>query len=155
MSRTMEWCGWTISSFVKFPAECGCIWAGCRRGHTRVPRRTSHTEACNRGLQPDEQSVFLVQDDLAAMVKEALKIIYEADEDQTMRQLTIVENPRDPWKTSLGTCVMPGRAEEEDSARLVWQMAVAICRETTRRLQFRLGILRSPSLQPLVENNRN
>ena len=26
MSRAMEWCGWTTSSFEKFPAECRCIW---------------------------------------------------------------------------------------------------------------------------------
>ena len=25
MSRDMEWCGWTTSSFEKFPAECRCI----------------------------------------------------------------------------------------------------------------------------------
>ena len=177
MSRAMEWCGRTISSFVKFPAECSCIWAECRRGHSKSTEKDSaQTEAFNRGLQPDEQSVFLVQDDLAAMVEEALQIIHEADEGQAMRQLTIVENPReswlwdfdlvkvnqwsgsvrerDPWKTSLGKCVMPGQAEEEVSARFVWQMAGDICRETARRLQFRLGILRSPALQPLVENNR-
>ena len=174
MSRAMEWCGRTISSFVKFPAECSCIWAECRRGHSKSTEKDSaQTEAFNRGLQPDEQSVFLVQDDLAAMVEEALQIIHEADEGQAMRQLTIVENPReswlwdfdlvkvnqwsgsvrerDPWKTSLGKCVMPGQAEEEVSARFVWQMAGAICRETARRLQFRLGILRSPAYSHWVK----
>ncbi len=31
----------------------------------------------------------------------------------------------DPWNKSLGEDVMPGQAEEEHSARFVWQMAAA------------------------------
>ncbi len=92
MSRTMEWRGRTTSSFAKFPAECSCIWAECRRGHSKSAEKDSaQTEAFNRGLQPDEQSVLLVQDDLVAFVKEALKIIHETYEGQAMRQVTIVE----------------------------------------------------------------
>ena len=44
-----------------------------------------------------EQSVLLEQSDLSAFVKEALKIIHEANEGQAMRQLGIVENPRKSW----------------------------------------------------------
>ena len=55
------------------------------------------TEAFNRGLQPGDQSVLLEQDDLIAFVEEALKIIHEANEGQAMRQLIIVENPRESW----------------------------------------------------------
>ena len=65
---------------MKSPAECSCIF---------------NQEA--RGLQPDEQSVLLEQNDLIAFVKEALKIIHEANEGQAMRQLIIVENPRESW----------------------------------------------------------
>ena len=98
MSRAMEWCGRTTSSFVKFPAECSCIWAECKCGHSKnVESDSVQTEAFNRGLQPDEQSVLLEQDDLIAFVKEALKIIHEANEGQAMRQVTIVENPRESW----------------------------------------------------------
>ncbi len=42
MSRAMEWCGWTTSSFEKFPAECRCIWAECKCGHSKDVR----SEAC-------------------------------------------------------------------------------------------------------------
>ena len=98
MGRAMEWCGRTTSSFVKFPAECSCIWAECKCGHSKnVESDSVQTEAFNRGLQPDEQSVLLEQNDLIAFVKEALKIIHEASEDQAMRQLGIVENPRKSW----------------------------------------------------------
>ena len=70
MCRAMEWCGRTTSSFVKFPAECSCIWAECKCGHSKNAESDSvQTEAFNRGLQPDEQSVLLVQDDLVAFVK--------------------------------------------------------------------------------------
>ena len=222
----MEWCGRTTSSFAKFPAECSCIWAECRREHIRnADKESAQTEASNRGLQPDEQSVLQVQGDLVAFVKEALEIIHRASEGQAMRQWTIDENPkeswlrgfdflelnqwildisddeawtdvdyfshswggirvkkliprtnmrsarqalhvggmagdqrhnqhvqeRDPWKMKLGECVMPEQAEEEHSARFAWQMAVAICRETARRLQFRLGILRSPAYSHWVK----
>ena len=52
-SRAMEWCGWTTSSFVKFPAECSCIWAECKCGHSKnVESDSVQTEAFNRGLQP-------------------------------------------------------------------------------------------------------
>ena len=61
---------------------------------------------------------------------------------------------RDPWKTSLGECVMPEQAEEEHSARFVWQMAAAISCGTAKRLQFRLGVPHSPALQPLVQSNK-
>ena len=26
MSRAMDWCGWSTSSFEKFPAVCSCVW---------------------------------------------------------------------------------------------------------------------------------
>ena len=98
MIRTIEWCGWTTSSFVKFPADCSRIWAECRCGHSKNAESDSvRTEAFNRGLQPDEQNVLLVQNDLIAFVKEALKIIHEANKGQAMRQLGIVENPRKSW----------------------------------------------------------
>ena len=61
----------------------------------------------------------------------------------------------DPWKTDPGEWVMPGQAEEEHPARFAWQMAVAISRGTAKKLQFRLGALHIPALQPLVEDNKS
>ena len=88
MSRTMEWYGRTTSSFVRFPAECSCIWAECKCVHSNnVESGSVQTEAFNRGLQPGDQSILLEQDDLIAFVEEALKIIHEADEGQAMMQL--------------------------------------------------------------------
>ena len=49
---------------------------------------------------------------------------------------------------------MPGQAEKEHPARFVWQMTVAISCETTRRLQFRLRVPRSPALQPVVGKDK-
>ena len=46
MSRAMEWCGWTTSSFEKFPADCSCSWAECRCGKSKDVRLESvQTEA--------------------------------------------------------------------------------------------------------------
>ena len=55
------------------------------------------TEAFNRGLQPDEQSVPLEQNDLCAFGRKAPKIIHEASQGQTLRQSNIGENPRKSW----------------------------------------------------------
>ena len=41
------------------------------------------------------------------------------------------------------------------SCKIVWQMAVAISCETTKKLQFRLSMPRSPALQPLVRGDRS
>ena len=60
----------------------------------------------------------------------------------------------EPWQTNLGEWVMPGQAEKVHPARFVWQMTVAISCETTRRLQFRLRVPRSPALQPLVGEDK-
>ena len=38
MSRAMEWCGWTTSSFGKFPAECRCIWVERKCGKAKMSR---------------------------------------------------------------------------------------------------------------------
>ena len=38
MSRAMEWCGWTTSSFEKFPAECRCIWVERKCGKAKMSR---------------------------------------------------------------------------------------------------------------------
>ena len=98
MSRAMRWCGWTTSSFVKFLAECCCIWAKCKFGHCRnVESASVQTEAFNRGLHPDEQSAFLVQNDLTPFGEETPNIIHEANEGQAMRQLSVVENARKSW----------------------------------------------------------
>ena len=49
MSRAMEWCGWTTSSFEKFPAECRCVWAECKCGHSKDVRLESvQTEVFNQ-----------------------------------------------------------------------------------------------------------
>ena len=98
MSRAMRWCGWTTSSCVKFLAECCCIWAQCKFGHCRnVESASVQTEAFNRGLHPDEQSAFLVQNDLPTFGEETPNIIHEANEGQAMRQLSVVENARKSW----------------------------------------------------------
>ena len=230
MSRAMKWCGWTTSSFVKFLAECCCIWAKCKCGHCRnVESGNVQTEAFNRGLHPDEQSVFLEQSDLTTFGEEIPNIIHEASEGQAIRQLSVVENPRkswlwdfdfmklnqwcldisddkvwtdddyfsciwggarvkklrlrtsmlsdklalhaggiagvqhhnqhvqewDPWKASLGEWVTPGQEEKEHPARFVWQIVVAISCGTGKRLQFRLGVLHIPALQPLAGDSRS
>ena len=41
MSRAMEWCGWTTSSFEKFPAVCSCIEAVCKCGKSKDVRLDS------------------------------------------------------------------------------------------------------------------
>ena len=52
MSRTMEWCGWTTSSFEEFPAECSCIWAECKCGHSKhVKSEIVQTEVCNQMIK--------------------------------------------------------------------------------------------------------
>ena len=229
MCRAMEWCGRTPSSFTKSPAECSCIWAEYKCGQSKNGGSDSaQTEAFNRGLQPDMQSVLLEQNDLVTVGKEDLKIIHKANQGQALRQLGIGENPResqlwdsdfmmsnlwsldisddeawadddylsrcwgdrvkrlklrvnmrsaeqtlhiegmagvqyhnqqeqewDPWKTRLGEWVMTGQAEEEHPARFAWQMAVAICCGTAQKLQFRLGALHIPALQPLGKDNRS
>ena len=49
MSRAMEWCGWTTSSFEKVPAECGCIWAECKCGKSKdVKLESVQTEVFNQ-----------------------------------------------------------------------------------------------------------
>ena len=103
------------------------------------------------------------------MIEEALQTIHEAGEGQAMRQLTIDENPReswlwdfdlvkvpvererDPWRTSLGKCVMPGQAEEEVSARFVWEMAGAICRETARGYSLDSGSCAAQPYSPWLK----
>ena len=52
MIRAMEWCGWTTSSFVKFPADCSRIWAECKCGHKKNKKRCQVGQRANRGLQP-------------------------------------------------------------------------------------------------------
>ncbi len=95
MCRTMEWCGWTPSSFAKSPAECSCIWAEDKCGQSKNVRSNSaQTEAVNRSLQPDKQSAFLEQNDLFAFGKEALKVLHEANQDQALLQLGVGEDPR-------------------------------------------------------------
>ena len=70
MCRAMEWCGRTPSSFAKSPAECSCIWAEYKCGQSKnVGSDSAQTEAFNRGLQPDKQSVLLEQNDLVAFGK--------------------------------------------------------------------------------------
>ena len=98
MSRAMKWCGWTTSSFVKFLAECCCIWAKCKCGHCRnVESGNVQTEAFNRGLHPDEQSVLVEQSDLTTFGEEIPNIIHRANEGQAIRQLSVVQNPRKSW----------------------------------------------------------
>ena len=98
MCRAMEWCGRNPSSFVKSPAECSCIWAECKCGQNKSGESDSvQTEAFNRGLQPDEQSVLLEQNDLCAFGREALKIVHKANQGQALRELNIGENPRKLW----------------------------------------------------------
>ena len=67
-------------------------------GHCRnVESASVQTEAFNRGLHPDEQSAFLVQNDLTTFGEETPNIIHEANEGQAMRQLSVVENARKSW----------------------------------------------------------
>ena len=97
MCRGMELCGRTPSSFVMSPAECSCSWADCKCRQDKGGASDSvQTEAFNRGLQPDDQSVLLEQNDLCAFDREALKIIHKANQSQALRQLGIGENPRKP-----------------------------------------------------------
>ena len=44
-----------------------------------------------------ELSVPLEQSDLSTFVEEALKIIHEASKGQAIRQLSVIENPRESW----------------------------------------------------------
>ena len=44
-----------------------------------------------------ELSLPLEQSDLSAFVEEALKIIHEASKGQAIRQLSVIENPRESW----------------------------------------------------------
>ena len=47
MSRAMEWCGWTASSFEKFPAGCMCGWK-CKCGRSKdVKLESVQTEIFN------------------------------------------------------------------------------------------------------------
>ena len=47
MSRAMEWCGWTASSFEKFPAGCRCGWK-CKCGKSKDVRvKSVQTEVFN------------------------------------------------------------------------------------------------------------
>ena len=95
MCRAMEWCGRNPISFARSHAECSCIWAEYKCGQSKnVGSDSAQTEAFNRGLQPDKQSVLLEQNDLVAFGKEALKIIHKANQGQALRQLGIGENPR-------------------------------------------------------------
>ena len=60
MSRAMEWCGWTISPFEKFPAECGCVWAECKCGKDKdVKLESVQTEVFN---QKQAQATWIALD---------------------------------------------------------------------------------------------
>ena len=60
MSRAMEWCSWTTSSFEKFPAECGCIWAECKCGKSKdVKLESVQTEVFN---QKQAQATWIALD---------------------------------------------------------------------------------------------
>ena len=55
MSRDMEWCGWTTSSFEKFPAECRCIGLSASARNKKKNERCQDGKCADRSLQPDAE----------------------------------------------------------------------------------------------------